>query len=257
MNEQADFRERVRALVAEGKLTAEEAEQLLSGGVRVTDEAPGGDTPRRMTVKMAGANVQVYHDDALSAPQVSTEGEGRVELRRAPDGWLLRRDDQQEGWLDRLMGGWLRDGLRVELRLPADFLDLDIDLSGGNLRLHDLGARVRAKLAGGNLTLGRVSALNVSVIGGNVNAVCHFDPGEHSVKVTGGNAGLTVLDPAHMRLSAQVIGGNLRASGFAVRRRDSGPASALFESEGAGDITLLLNLTGGNATVTGEAVTSV
>ncbi len=257
MNEQSDFRERVRALVAEGKLTAEEAGQLLSGSVRVTDEGPGESTPRRMIVKMAGANVQVHYDAALSAPQVSSEGEGRMELRATPEGWLLRRDDQQEGWLERLTGGWLRDGLKVELRLPPDFLDLDIDLSGGNVRLHDLGARVKAKLAGGNLTLGRVSALNVSVMGGNVNATCHFAGGEHGVKVMGGNANLTVLDPAHVRLSANVVGGNLRTHGFAVRRRDTSPATAHFESEGEGDATLLLNLTGGNATVTGEGVTSL
>ena len=256
MNEQSDFRERVQALVAEGKLTAEEAEQLLSGEVRVTGETPQGKVPRRMTVKLTGTNVQVYHDASVSTPQVSTQGEGRVELRSTPDGWLLRRDDQQEGWLKGLMGGWMAGGLKVDLRLPPDFLDLDIDLMGGNLRLHDLGARVRAKLAGGNLTLGQVSALNVNVTGGNVNATCHLGSGEHSLKVTGGNANLTVFDPDRVHLSAHVIGGNLRTPGFSVRRRDTSPASAHFESDGANDITLSLNLTGGNATVTGEGVTS-
>lgn len=259
MDSQDSFREQVQTLVAEGKLTPEEAGQLLAGAptetgaVRVTHEAPEADTPRRMTVKMQGASVQVYPDPTLSAPSVSAQGEGKIELLSTPEGWLLRRDPEEESWLRRLTFGLLREGLKVELRLPSDFRDLNIDLAGGNVRLHDLGARVQAKVAGGNLHLGTVTALHVNVTGGNVSGEASLQDGEHQLKVTGGNAALTVTNAPEVRLSANVVGGSLRTSGFSVRRFDTSPATARYESDVSGPIALSVSITGGSATLSGDA----
>lgn len=254
MNSQDDFRARVEALVAEGKLTAEEAQQLLAGGsgVRVTSETPEDRTPRRLTIRMQGASVQVYPDAGLSAPQVSTEGEGKVELVSTAEGWLLRRDPQEEHWLGRLMGGLFREGLKIELRVPQDFRDLDLDLAGGNIRLHDLGARVTAKVTGGNLNVGRVTALNVNVTGGNLSGTADFEAGDQHIKITGGNATLSVLNAPEVRLSAHVVGGSIRTHGFLVRRRDTSPATTRLETEGSGQTQLHVSITGGSATLNGE-----
>ncbi|AFZ67146.1 DUF4097 family beta strand repeat-containing protein [Deinococcus peraridilitoris] len=259
MNSQDDFRARVQALVAEGKLTAAEAETLLaapSAGVQRTAEVPEQQAPRRLRIAMQGASVQVYADSGLTTPQVTAEGEGRIELLAGPDGWTLRRERESEGWLNRLTQGLFRESLKIELRIPEDFRDVSIDLAGGNVRLHDLNARVQGKVSGGNLHLGQVSALNVNVTGGNLQATATLEEGEHSVKLTGGNATLSVPNAASVRLNAQVVGGSLRTHGFAVKRRDTSPATATYEGYTQGNIRLNVSITGGNATLTGAGVSA-
>jgi len=212
MNEHAEesFRAQVERLVAEGKLTAEEAAGLLEGqeveagapdlpGMGAHTTAPGdGDTPPDLILKVNGYTLTVLHDAGLAAPQLSASHDGELMLTATPQGWRVER-------VSRHQGHWA--GLRAILTLPFALRHVRARVEGGNLTLPDLGGEMIADVNGGNLRMGRAASLKADVNGGNLTASEMGGPTHLSVN--GGN--LTLEDA--QTLNASVNGGNLKWAG--------------------------------------------
>ena len=276
------FRSQVQALVSAGKLTPEEAADLLGEGVEsvnlgksaegnfsagpefptipgvqaaipmigklvsklVKEVAPHqeSDTPDDLRLKITGYSLIVSLDETLSAPMLSGDTEG-LSLKSSGKGWKL----EQERSLPRLASR------RVTLALPfaprhvrADIAggqlvlpdvsgELQVEVSGGNLRAGDAG-HLKAEVSGGNLNVGRVAGnLHVQINGGN-GTVAHsqtliaeinggmlnwtglLSTGQHRLEVNGGAASLNLEAGSSVQLSAEVTVGQL-LSNFATIKR--------------------------------------
>lgn len=110
MNEHANdsFRAQVGRLVAEGKLTPEEAAGLLEGEERVVDtvsprEAAGadaalaGETPPDLDLQVHGYSLTVLHDPSVMRPQLSANYDGEVTLTATSNGWRVDRAKRRDG----------------------------------------------------------------------------------------------------------------------------------------------------------------
>lgn len=213
MNEQQqpaeDFRSQVQRLVAEGKLTAEEAAGLLEAAPADGPEAQAqasapadtqqdGDIPPDLVLKVSAYTLTVLHDASLAAPQLSASEDGVLRLSGTPQGW-------QVGRVDRSGGHW--GNLKAILSLPFAPRHVRATVEAGNLTLPDLGGEMTAEINGGNIRMGRAAALRAEVNGGNLTAAEMGGPTR--LNVNGGNLALT---GAHS-LNASVNGGNLKWAG--------------------------------------------
>ncbi len=211
MNEQQqpaeDFRSQVQRLVAEGKLTAEEAAGLLEGMSTDAPEAQmpapadahqDSEIPPDLVLKVSGYTLTVLHDGSLGAPHLSASEDGVLRLSGTPKGWQVQR-------ADHLGGHW--GNLKAILTLPFAPRHVRAAVEGGNLTLPDLGGEMHAEINGGNIRMGRAASLNAEVNGGNLTAAEMGGPTHLSV-----NGGNLTLTGAHS-LNASVNGGNLRWAG--------------------------------------------
>lgn len=214
MNEHADesFRAQVERLVAEGKLTPEEAAGLLEGAVEEAvsgdqelsvqtspaQEHGSGDTPPDLVLKVSGYTLTVLHDAGLSIPQLSASRNGELRLTATPEGWRVERvSRQQSSWTS----------LRAILSVPFAPRHVRARVDGGHLTLPDLGGEMVADVNGGNLRMGRAASLKADVNGGNLTASEMGGPTQLSV-----NGGNLSLEDART-LNASVNGGNLKWAG--------------------------------------------
>lgn len=212
MNDQhpaSEFHAHVQRLVAEGKLTPEEAQGLLEDTQDTPTAQPqpaspldASDVPadagRDLHLLVRGYNLTVLTDPALSAPQLAANEDGRLSLEQTPQGWRVARIPGQQH------GG---STLKAILTLPFTPGHTRAEVSGGNLTLPDLAGGLRAEVNGGNVRLGRAHSLHADVNGGNLNAAEMSGP--TTLTVNGGNLTLT----GARTLNASVNGGNLTWAG--------------------------------------------
>lgn len=288
MDSSDNFREQVQKLVAEGKLTAEEAEALL--GARLSkdpvtpapqpagearsahDDAPislvktessadliasGGAVPPRLHLHVAGYSLEVFVEEGRSAPELRVNVEGRLQLLGNGEGWHVSRipktwEDRSEGWVERVLQGFIQEApLRAELRVPAGITEVHAKVQGGNLSLAGVpGATVHAKVQGGNLTLADAGEVQAKVQGGNLKWNALVQGGRHDVVVQGGNANLKLLPGSSLRLDGDVTAGNLSAAGFPVTKTGRDPVSASYQGVlEDGRASLTLKVQGGNVRI--------
>lgn len=220
MNEQAaeDFRSQVQRLVADGKLTPEEARGLLADLETPDPEphqpGPSAEPPRTeptesprteqgspdLTLRVSGYTLTVVHDERVSAPQISANHEGELRLSGGPGGWTVER--QRKGHDAR---HW--PPLQAILSVPFLPRQVHARVEGGQLTLPDLRGELQAEVNGGSVRLGRALALRAEVNGGNLTAGELEGHGE--LRVNGGN--LTVNGARSV--NASVNGGNLTWAG--------------------------------------------
>lgn len=208
MNEHANesFRAQVERLVAEGKLTPEEAAGLLevdesapaqaADSSESTAEGGSGETPSDLDLHVTGYSLTVLHDPSVTAPHLSANRDGEVTLTVTPDGWKVERLRRQSG-----------QPVKVILTLPFAPRHVQARIHGGNLHLPDLAGEAIASVHGGNVRMGRAASLRADVHGGNIKAAemsgpTHLNVHGGAVKVEGGRS-----------LNAVVNGGNLGWAG--------------------------------------------
>lgn len=253
MNEQhqpEDFRSQVQRLVAEGKLTPDEAAGLLEedssaeASAEQMNSEPMAlmptqsadqfrDTPPDLDLHVSGYSLTVLHDAHLSAPQLSANRDGEVTLRATANGWSVRRLTHS---------GHHTFSLKAILALPFAPRNVHAQVEGGSLTLPDLAGEMQAEVNGGHLRMGRAASLNAEVNGGNLTATELGGPTH--LNVNGGNL---TLEGART-LNASINGGNLRWAGLLTggnhRLEVNAGNATLYLKEGS-NVTLQAEVTVG------------
>lgn len=204
--EPESFAANVERLVAEGKLTAAEAAELLepvqpdpepsAAPTQVMLHKTGGredlGVPPDLRLDVSGYGLRVIYDPSLPEPRLTSNHEGQLHLRAGPDGWSVSGRGRHRGL-----------NLQAVLSLPFTPRDVRADVSGGNLNLMGVSGAARIEVSGGNATLGNAGELRAEVSGGNLTAGAVA--GALEVEVNGGN--LSVAGASELR--AEVNGGQL------------------------------------------------
>ncbi|MFC5848480.1 hypothetical protein [Deinococcus petrolearius] len=226
MNEQAaeDFRSQVQRLVAEGKLTPEEARDLLADlngpepqAAAVAQEpeaAPGAEAHRAagageprsapatqdLVLKVSGYLLTVVHDAGVPEPQLSANPGGELRLSSGPEGWKVERERK---------GHDARPWPPLQAILSVPFMPRQVRarVEGGNLTLPDTAGELQAEVNGGVVRTGRALALKAEVNGGNLSA--GEVEGHTELRINGGTLSLA----GARSLNASVNGGNLTWAG--------------------------------------------
>ena len=224
MNEQGaeDFRSQVQRLVADGKLTPEEARGLLAdletpdpvSLQKDHEPTPAAESPSAeaagaphaqpaladLTLRVSGYTLTVVHDEGVPVPQLSANHEGELRLSGGPGGWTVER--QRRGHDAR---HW--PPLQAILSVPFLPRQVRARVEGGGLTLPELRGELRAEINGGSLRVGRALALKAEINGGNLGA--EEIEGHTEVRVNGGNLSVG----GARSLNASVNGGNLTWTG--------------------------------------------
>ena len=273
-----DFRSQVQRLVAEGKLTPEEAAGLLEDHAPTPPDlhksaptppgptlpgrfspSPGPDPARDLTLRVSGYSLTVLLDPALAAPTLSASEEGQLTLHHAPDGWHVTRRQSPDKNLNF-------GSLRAILTVPFTPNFVHAGVEGGNLTLPDLSGDLSAEVSGGNLTMQDAHALHATVNGGNLNGGNMSGPayatvnggnlrwagvlgsGDHRVEVNAGNATLHLGAGSSVTLNAELTMGSFRAD-FPTQRSGSFLTTYHSGQIGGGDAHLHCRVTAGGLKV--------
>lgn len=226
------FATRVQELVSAGKLTAEEAAELLRGAPPEPDPAPipeapttaAADAPPRLFVELAAATISIRGRPDVIEPRLVHANRG-INLRATSQGWVLanRPVPDLPSALD-----WVRAGLStlapgdVELEVPEAFTELDLRVLSGDIDVRDVRAHVRILLTAGDVDLDRVGGFDVTARTGSVRVRARVAEGRHRVQALTGDAEL-VLDPgSSAELELSTLFGRVDAPRLKLDRRGAG-----------------------------------
>lgn len=143
-----------------------------------------------------------------------------IDVRQAGNQILVDVDYLRDfgGWF----GGWGRGrGLRIVARVPREF-NVDLETSGGSIRVEELVGEVRAETSGGGISAGRIQGpVTAQTSGGSIEL--RSVSGKAWLRTSGG--GITVGE-AEGEVDAETSGGSIRVE------RASGPVRV--ETSGGG-----------------------
>ncbi|KEF34570.1 hypothetical protein RDMS_06595 [Deinococcus sp. RL] len=290
MDEQASagFRAQVERLVAEGKLTPEEGQDLLGepegqeaqeksaaeeGAAHST--ASGEDTPPHLLLDVSGFALRVVQDSGVSGPQLHASEEGRLTLEATPQGWRVARQGGERfyGWsnLSAILtvpfephdaqvsvggGSVSLPELRgvAHLRVGGGSVSLEgaaelqAQVGGGSLRAGDIAGPVALKVAGGSARLGNAGALVGTVAGGSLVWEPRLLGGEHTLSVSGGSARIGLQPGSGVNLHAQATAGSVKAS-FPLQKSGQYATYTYAGVLGDGGASLRIKVAGGSLVV--------
>lgn len=205
--------ERIEKLLAEGKITEEEARLLREALEAPFSEPegyappPAGDDPsalRWVRVRLTAGELVASFDPSLSAPQV----EGKVETHQ--NGRDLEVTPQTPGgdFLDNLLGG-LKIG-QVSVRVPAGW-GLEVHGTAGEVRARGL-PYVKARLVAGEVDLSDVQGVDVEVKTGQIDGSVRLTEGRHRLHVALGEVDVKILPGSSVKVESRVGLGNLETT---------------------------------------------
>jgi hypothetical protein len=213
-------RERIQALLEEGRITQEEADLLLEALAEVEAaeaEAQAGPTPpppprpsfgqpaRWLRAEVSGRNLEVRVDPTLSEPKLVGEAELQA---RGTDYRLEARHKGPKMWR---MGPWNTYERPLIVTLPGG-MGLDVELSAGTLTADDL-PYLRAEVRAGNLMAHNLGGIDAEVKAGNLEAELRLTGGQHRVEVKAGNATLHLLPGSDYEATGDVVMGHFECEG--------------------------------------------
>jgi len=242
------FEARVRELVDQGKLTAEEARGLLGAeAAPPTLEVAAEVAPARVSIELTHGAVSVRGRAGLAQPRLVRASDA-VSLTATAAGWTVQHRPVRDigSALD-----WVRAGLssissaNVELEVPADLPLLEVRTVAGDVEVEDVAGNVRVNVTAGDVDLDGVSGFDVTARTGSVRVRGRIQLGEHRIQLYTGDAELVLEPGSSAELELSTVMGRLDARDLELRRA-AGLARAHEATVGAGDARIAI------ATVTGD-----
>lgn len=290
MNGHADesFRAQVERLVAEGKLTAEEAQGLLEGSGEqaappedpaasavAAGRAEANQTPPHLILEVGGYTLRVVVDERVARPQLNASEEGRLTLEETAQGWRVARRGGERFF------GW--SSLSAILTVPFEPHDAQVTVGGGSVSLPELRGSAHLRVGGGSVTLERAAELQAQVGGGSLRAgdiagraaltlgggsarlggagslvgtvaggSLAWNPrligGEHTLTVAGGSARIDLQPGSGVSLHAQATAGSVKAS-FPLQKSGQYATHTYSGVLGDGGASLRVKVAGGSLVV--------
>ncbi|HET6278892.1 MAG TPA: DUF4097 family beta strand repeat-containing protein, partial [Candidatus Polarisedimenticolia bacterium] len=185
----------------------------------------------------SGAHVVITarDEEALDRYKLSFE-ESAEELRV-----VARKKEGFSSWF-----GWSDGGLEIEVEVPSETA-IDLDTSGGGIRVDDVRGDVRAETSGGGVRIGNVTgSIDASSSGGPVEA--SFAPGSQAsgrLSTSGGGVRVWLDRDANVEIDASTSGGTVSCD-LPITARGGMSRSSLRGTIGSGGPRLTLRSSGGS-----------
>lgn len=216
------FEARVQDLVKEGKLTPEEAQQLLGGtaSAPAAAEVPASQAPPRLFVELTTGDVHVRGRPDITAPRL-VHGSSGVILKSTAAGWSAEHRPVPD--LATALD-WVRAGISsitpvsIELEVPENLTHLEIRALSGDVEVEDVRGHVRVSLTAGDVDLDGVGGFDITARTGSVRVRGRIADGRHRIQALTGDAEL-VLDPgSSAELELSTVFGRVNARRLVLRR---------------------------------------
>ena len=281
-------KERVLALVEEGKITQEEADRLLAalGEVEELEDNLEG------VEREIAATTEVPKDSAVSrdAKRNSDETDTSTSEPREEAGvpkdlhWVrvnlmagdidIKVDDSLSEPIIDGKGSVVKEGddfvIKLGTKKTGDSLgdmisgfvgkfgDLDIRIPPGygvdiNSKAGDIDIKdvpfLKGKMLAGDIDAKNIGGANVSLSAGDIDISLRPVSGEHRIVATAGDVDITLLEGSSVHLEGAVSMGDFRAKGFEVKESKSLTGGGFSGCVGEGAATLNIQLSAGDLEV--------
>lgn len=252
-------RQRIEALVEEGRITTEQADVLIQAlGPDSAAEAEAASVPTQpagapaaersavtrpdpavkwLEINAFGGDINISVNDSLTQPKsddlepVLTETGARIAL---PE----RRDTgEQRSFLDRIVDTFRTSNLKVEI--PSGW-GIMLDVTGGDIDIDGPVAGVRGRLMAGDLTVLDTASAEVTVNAGEAEIGLRSNKGTHRITVNVGQADVRILPGSRLDVEAAVTVGNVSGAGLKIDRAHIGGTGrgSLGKGSGGGKLTI-------------------
>lgn len=268
--------DRVKKMVVDGLITAEEGEQLIrvlretepaaqevgSEGVRSHAATSIGDagvavvepetrvrptattarTRRWVRFEMLAGDLDVYVDGSLQAPVVRSTRDIEAVIEQADYGFLVKWEQLGQGLRGLLHQG--AEASKVKLILPEGF-GLDLRGTAGDVDLRGV-PYLRGHLIAGDVDAKGLKGVDFTCRAGDVELELELTDGTHSLTVTVGDAELELGPNSSVQIVGEVVIGDIRSELPGVVPSGRGAGARLEGTVGAGAATLDVRVTTGN-----------
>jgi hypothetical protein len=262
-------------MLAEGKITAAEAERLISvldevegvereleGVADAADraaaptpaaEAPADDAAggwsgigRWVEVSMLAGDLDVRLDESIVTPEVrSGDGSAPVEVVSEGEGFRISQFGTTKGdLLNRLVEGLKRSDL--DIRLPPGY-NLHLDMKAGDVSIRDI-PYLKGKVLAGDVDARGLLGVDLKMQAGDLDLQLRPTDGRHRVHVSAGDVTVRLQPGSSAQVRGRVSIGEVSTSGMQPAER-SGLGASVNAAVGGGAADLDLRLSTGQLTL--------
>lgn len=265
-------RDRIRALVEEGRISSEEAERLIAtldeidevervlpepivqpvapvvvGQAEEKIEAVIGSAPRSLqdgggwvVVDGLAGGVKVTVDCSVGEPiLVGDEG---VRFEREGSYYRVSQFGGGSGGLvDRLVGGFRRSSLR--LKIPKDY-GLELKMKTGQVQVCGELSYLKGSILAGEVDVEAARGVDLSLSAGELNLGLRLLEGKHRVQASVGEVNLTLLSGSSVRVEGRSSIGDVRV-GNRFEKEAQGIGHSFKGRIGSGDADLSVRVSTG------------
>ncbi len=249
-------RERIQALLDEGKISQQEAELLFETLEDDDDESlpppPQASAPPPPTGELTwleadvgAASLTVKVEEGLAEPQVEKEGQGEVELERKGSGWHLKVQFKTQGLHD--VRNWLGGvHLKATLHLPPGY-GIQLEANAASIRLPAL-PYLKGHASAASLRFEELDGMDFTAQATSLKGNLRLSQGEHRLDLTASSAKLVLLEGSSVRIRGSSTAGSVTIDGATFKReRDFPGVSERFEGTlGAGAATFTIESQAGS-----------
>lgn len=219
-------RERIEALLNEGKINQEEAGILFEALRDLEDSEPGQDEPAQKRGESAPASgsrpatpaelawvkvgarfgtLEVSVDPMLNEPAI--EGEAKVE-RKGKDYEIQAKTITQRWPLGFIVGG---NSPTVSVKLPSGY-GLEVDAKAGTVIARGV-PYLRGEVKAGTVVARDIGGIDMEIKAGTLDATLNLAQGQHRIFMKAGTANVRMLPGSDYRIKGEVLMGSLRGVG--------------------------------------------
>ena len=274
-------RDRIHALLSEGKISQEEADMLLEAlaeteeaereldeldtlGMEHAPEPPAAepapppqtgsaspsdransDTAKEVRgwvrLSAAAGSVDVSVDETLDKPAAESHGKGEFTLKEQDNDWQVTFRSARGEWPFSL-----GSHARLELRVPAGY-GLELDGKAGTFRIDGVPF-LKGSMKAGTLTASGLGGLDLDMKAGTLALTMRPTSGRHRLDMKAGTATVRLLAGSDVRVEGDVKAGSATLpKGFT--RKDELISSSFSGQLGSGRATLQLSQKAGTLVV--------
>lgn len=219
-------RQRIEALLQQGRITEDEAQVLLEALVELEEEEGAGQvvvterpiftTPQRWAkVHLQSHELEVVLDATLDKPHVEGEvqvvQEGENLLINQVHGQIHGPEPRREagGFLNAVLS-FLEDEDQVTLRLPEGW-GVEFHVISGDVEVRDIPF-VKGHSTSGDIELEGVRGVDLEMASGDLEAELTLDQGRHRIRIANGDAEIKLVNSS-VQVGGVVMHGDFDARG--------------------------------------------
>lgn len=251
----SDFEMKVKELLEQGKITPEEAEELLAGHKQpelkqISLPSTGNECILRMNLRAGDLNIK--GNPNLTAPQMvgyNTEG---IHIRTEGNSWILedqRSFDMGSGnFLDKMVGmfGKFRP-VHVNLEVPTTLEGLEVHLLAGDLDIRGVPTYVKVNVQAGDIDIEGVTGFDVSAKAGDVDITADLQNGKHGIELLAGDLDLNLSPSSSARVNVNLTAGDFDARGIPTTKHSNHVTGGKYEAVlGNGEASVTININAGD-----------
>ncbi|GGJ25493.1 DUF4097 family beta strand repeat-containing protein [Deinococcus roseus] len=251
----SDFSNKVKELLEQGKITPEEAQELLTGHQEPQLKQislPSTGNERVLRISLRAGDLKVKGNPNVSTPQLVGHNTDGIQIRTEGNTWIV--DDQRNfevqgaGFIDKMVGmlGKFKP-VHVNLEVPTFLERLEVHLLAGDIEVQGVPAFVKMDIQAGDVDLVDIIGFDISAKAGDVDITADLREGKHGIELLAGDLDLNLTPSSNARVNVNLTAGDFDAIGIPTTKSGGTVTGGRYEATvGSGDASVTINVNAGD-----------